>query len=128
MKYEPGTTEYVNAHQRVRKVRGDPDVCVECGGQAVDWASITGDHDDPQDYQPMCRSCHVSMDQRRAHDEREDHEWAPGPYKNRCAECRRRWKRQHYHDRKARDPEWYARIRELNRESVARYRRRKERV
>ena len=122
---KPGTTEYVNAHQYVRKVRGVPDHCVACGtdeDRRYEWANRTGDYADPDDYQPMCVPCHRSMDRRRRHDEREDHAYSG---RVRCAECRRRLKKRLYHSE---TPEQRARRRELNREAVRAYRARKKEV
>ena len=89
------TDDYLRGHRLVRSERGDPETCEACGGPAMDWASIKGDYLDVWDYQAMCRSCHISMDTRRAHDEREDHKWAPAPYhESTCHECRKRYLRE----------------------------------
>lgn len=119
---KPGTTEYVNAHQNVRRVRGTPNHCVACGKTEpgyYEWASLTKDHADPSDYQPMCKPCHVSMDHRRCHDEREDHVWQGTV---RCLVCRRRWKNTQYHTES--EAQRAAR-RERNRANVRAYRARK---
>lgn len=67
-------------HSRLRADRGrarDHD-CVECGGRALDWAfqhtgaalrdPATGRwySEDPDDYAPMCRSCHFKLDVSRS--------------------------------------------------------------
>jgi hypothetical protein len=55
----------VALHYRVRNARGRAaeHLCCECGKQARDWAQI---HDaDPYDvnnFQPMCRHCHMIYD------------------------------------------------------------------
>jgi hypothetical protein len=58
-------SSYSNLHTKVRRARGraDQQVCCSCGGQARDWATIHGrDGEDPEDYQPMCHSCHFIYD------------------------------------------------------------------
>jgi hypothetical protein len=66
---------YSGAHSRVRRAYGLPSLhrCVDCGGQAEDWAY---DHLDdgeqyehgwpystnPDHYMPMCKRCHVAFD------------------------------------------------------------------
>lgn len=70
---------YQALHDRLRRYRGRASEhrCVECGGQAQDWAY---DHSDPEAvvtkvgkkriaystdlsrYQPMCRRCHIQFD------------------------------------------------------------------
>lgn len=62
-----GRRAYDMMHARVRRARGPANQhpCVQqCGRKASDWAH-THDTDpaDPQNYQPMCRACHVRYDQ-----------------------------------------------------------------
>lgn len=69
--------KYLAAHNRVYRVRGiaTEHTCVACSGPAKDWAlkHEAGDRQvdpdnglafspDPEDYQPMCRSCHARYD------------------------------------------------------------------
>jgi hypothetical protein len=56
---------YYGCHRRVRKTRGRAGdlTCVDCEKQARHWAHIHGtDPTDPQNYQPMCQSCHWAYD------------------------------------------------------------------
>ena len=69
---------YVTAHDRIRRVRGKASAqdCVNCGGQAHDWAynheqpdpqELTNEaglvySNDPSYYTPMCRKCHRQFD------------------------------------------------------------------
>lgn len=74
-----------------------------CGRQALDWANVSGEYRDVDDFEPLCRPCHQRQDKRAIHDAREDHVFDAepcGPYFT-CAECRRRRRRRAYHDRKA---------------------------
>jgi len=56
---------YSGAHLRVAAVRGKPAICEECGrsgpGQ-FDWANLSGQFHDVNDYKRLCRSCHWKMD------------------------------------------------------------------
>lgn len=69
---------YVN-HRRVRAERGPAwqQICGHCGDQASDWATIHGRSGErPEDYTPLCRSCHHAYDGRSAnlpHHEGETH-------------------------------------------------------
>lgn len=54
-----------NLHQNLRRREGSActHACVGCGGQGYDWAyQHTGPADDPENYAPMCRSCHRKLD------------------------------------------------------------------
>lgn len=56
---------YIDLHKWVRKVKGMPKTCVECGntGRWIEWANISHEYKkDPSDYQAMCRSCHRKFD------------------------------------------------------------------
>jgi predicted XRE-type DNA-binding protein len=56
--------EYHNTHYAVRTARGraSEHIC-ECGNPAVDWAHIHDtDPNDPVNYTPKCRSCHMFYD------------------------------------------------------------------
>lgn len=72
-----GVPSYGTAHVRMRRDRGRASgyTCIGCGATAADWAY---DHADPEErfctitgnafsvdaehYDPMCRSCHVTLD------------------------------------------------------------------
>lgn len=56
---------YFGCHRRVRSVRGRAgDQTCPCGNPAHDWAHIhETDPADPQNYRPMCRSCHFAYDE-----------------------------------------------------------------
>lgn len=56
---------YSTRHGWVRKARGNASehTCVECRGQARDWAQLHGTTGlSPADYQSMCRRCHFIYD------------------------------------------------------------------
>lgn len=75
---------YLAAHYRVRTYRGKATehTCVDCGGQAHEWAYDHRDPDeivadsgyhkgmpyspDPSHYQPMCKTCHKRFDRTMA--------------------------------------------------------------
>lgn len=77
--------EYNRVHERLRKERGPAREhdCASCGKPACQWAyQYTGQvqvcpftgreySDDPSDYSPMCRSCHVTFDMDRLPDWRQ---------------------------------------------------------
>lgn len=60
---------YEGFHHRVRRLRGTPSRCDRCGatdpGKIYDWANLTGNYPDPDDYQRMCRTCHSRYDNSR---------------------------------------------------------------
>lgn len=57
---------YMAMHGRVRKIRGRADHCSQCGlnepGKRYEWASLTHNYGDPNDYAPMCKLCHRRYD------------------------------------------------------------------
>lgn len=57
---------YGTFHMRVRKQRGTPQKCEVCGRTdpeaTYDWANLTGNYVDVNDYKRMCRSCHLLYD------------------------------------------------------------------
>lgn len=59
---------YAAYHKRVEAARGKPNRCERCGTKRkCEWANLTGDYADVNDYERICRSCHRKMDnQRRA--------------------------------------------------------------
>ena len=71
---------YYTVHDRLRRTRGKATSleCVQCGERARDWAyqhtssdekvdPATGRvySDDPSDYAPMCRKCHIILDNQK---------------------------------------------------------------
>lgn len=59
---------YAAFHKRMESLKGRPKKCERCGTddetRTYDWANLTGQYDDPNDYQRMCRSCHWKCDQK----------------------------------------------------------------
>lgn len=58
---------YQAMHLRVYAVRGRPFPCSVCGtttAKAYDWANLTGNYQDIEDFAAMCRSCHWRHDRR----------------------------------------------------------------
>lgn len=52
-------------HDKVRKLRGKPSKCEICGtteAKRFEWANITGNYEDINDYKRMCKSCHNRHD------------------------------------------------------------------
>ena len=66
---KPGVNPYSKFHARVRTLRGSPHKCEVCGEDSLkkwyDWANLTGQYEDPDDYKRMCRRCHRSYDKGR---------------------------------------------------------------
>jgi len=60
---------YAAKHYRVYKLKGMPRKCEMCGTEdkkeKYEWANLTGDFDNPEDYQRMCRSCHSKYDKKQ---------------------------------------------------------------
>lgn len=58
--------DYSGAHWRVCAARGRPRKCEVCGKddpkQMYDWANLTGNYLDVNDYKRMCRKCHAAYD------------------------------------------------------------------
>jgi len=94
MIYEYNSNDYNRCHKRVNRAFGPAteQYCYECGVPADEWASQMNDHEDIDDYLPMCIPCHRSTDRRRKHDERQDHTYEPEPHLERtqCKPCRQR--------------------------------------
>ena len=52
-------------HYKVRKLRGNINKCEECGtttAKKYDWANLTGDYGNINDYKRLCVSCHNKLD------------------------------------------------------------------
>jgi hypothetical protein len=60
---------YQALHLRVEAARGKPQMCSRCGttnpAKTYEWANLTGDYRDVNDYERMCRSCHKLYDNAR---------------------------------------------------------------
>jgi len=60
---------YQAFHLRVERRYGQPMECSTCGttdpSKSYDWANLTGDYPNPDDYARMCRSCHRQYDNSR---------------------------------------------------------------
>jgi transcriptional regulator with XRE-family HTH domain len=65
------SASYSTAHARVRYMRGSAKLhgCSVCGDRRestwYDWANLTGNYPDPDDYVAMCRKCHRAFDKKR---------------------------------------------------------------
>ena len=61
--------QYNGQHARVRVIYGSPKKCEICGEtnprKWYEWANMTGDYDNPNDYKRMCRKCHRRYDRER---------------------------------------------------------------
>lgn len=60
---------YQALHLRVEQARGKPQECARCGcaddGARYEWANVSGNYGDVNDYERMCVSCHRSYDAAR---------------------------------------------------------------
>lgn len=60
---------YSALHYRVYRARGLPKECSVCGttdpSKYYDWANLSGNYADVNDYARMCRSCHIKHDRAR---------------------------------------------------------------
>ena len=63
------SASYKAMHQRLTKRFGQPKRCEICGTidrrKSYDWANLTGDFGNTDDYRRMCRSCHRKYDKKR---------------------------------------------------------------
>jgi hypothetical protein len=57
---------YSACHAQVRRIRGKATRCEVCGESKPErkyqWANLTGNYSDPNDYKQMCPSCHKKND------------------------------------------------------------------
>lgn len=64
--WKGGGANIVCKHKRLYRSLGQPQECHQCGttdpSKAYDWANLTGNYDDPNDFKRMCRSCHWKLD------------------------------------------------------------------
>lgn len=58
---------YSALHYRVESERGKPSLCSRCGKTKgrFEWANLTGNYTDINDYERLCRSCHHTFDNAR---------------------------------------------------------------
>ena len=59
---------YASLHNRVERARGKPRYCEKCGNtkaKRYEWANLTGNYNDINDYSRMCKSCHSLYDNER---------------------------------------------------------------
>lgn len=60
---------YEAFHMRVYKLRGKPSRCERCDlddpSRRYEWANLTGNYADPDDYERMCVPCHRRFDNAR---------------------------------------------------------------
>lgn len=57
--------KYAALHYRVEAARGKPSRCEECGtttAKRFEWASLTKNYADVNDYRRLCTSCHKRFD------------------------------------------------------------------
>ena len=66
--WKGASASYKAKHQRL--YRHNKQECERCGttdpARSYDWANLTGDYDNPDDYERMCRSCHWRFDNKIA--------------------------------------------------------------
>lgn len=66
---KPDSNPYNKYHSRVRSLRGSPHKCEICGEdnprKQYDWANMTGEYENPDDYKRMCKVCHRRYDKDR---------------------------------------------------------------
>lgn len=57
---------YSPLHKRVYKLKGKANSCDEIGctkiSKRFEWANLTGNYEDINDYRSMCKSCHAKFD------------------------------------------------------------------
>lgn len=61
-----GSVSYASYHKRVGRKRGKPKHCEHCGTtdpeKQYDWASLTRNYADINDYIRLCHACHLRQD------------------------------------------------------------------
>jgi len=54
---------YRELHKWVRRHKGKPGKCIDCGKPALDWSNFDGKYRRRlEDFVPRCRSCHIKYD------------------------------------------------------------------
>ncbi len=59
------SAKYAALHLRVETARGKPSLCEDCGTRSAtrfEWANLTGNYADVNDYRRLCCSCHHKFD------------------------------------------------------------------
>lgn len=57
---------YRRQHLAVERQRGKASKCVNgCISKVYHWANISGNYDDPMDFQEMCPKCHKALDREK---------------------------------------------------------------
>lgn len=61
--YPPG---YSSGHKKISQLKGQPKKCEKCGTEDInlryEWANLTGNYNDIDDYRRMCQPCHIKFD------------------------------------------------------------------
>jgi len=87
-RWKGDTASYSAFHKRLYKARGRPSLCEDCGSTTAkrfEWANMSGNYHDLNDYKRLCTSCH------RYHDGHsrgpKSGMWKGGPLTTACAYC-----------------------------------------
>ena len=70
-RWKGSEAQYQALHLRVATMRGTPSRCEQCGtatASRYEWANLTGNYQDVNDYRRMCVSCHRKYDNQRKRD------------------------------------------------------------
>jgi hypothetical protein len=62
--WKGAAASYSTLHARLRRLLGSATHCSvwDCGASYFEWANLTGDYGDPDDYVQMCGRCHRRFD------------------------------------------------------------------
>jgi hypothetical protein len=64
--FEGTTAEYKHRHYRIAEEHGKATFCIwGCERKRYEWANLTGNYRDPDDFAAMCISCHRRYDDAR---------------------------------------------------------------
>lgn len=65
--WKGSTATYAALHKRVEAARGKPSRCARCPETQgrFEWANLTGRYDDIDDYERLCKACHIRLDTER---------------------------------------------------------------
>ena len=67
--WKGNSASYDAFHARLRKAKGQPQSCDECKtcdpSKTYEWANLTGNYSDLEDYKRLCRGCHRRYDHGR---------------------------------------------------------------
>jgi hypothetical protein len=78
-KYHPAWKEntivYSTLHGRLKRYKGKANKCDVCGegrkNKRYEWANLTGNYSDINDYKKMCKSCHTLYDNKKRRENNE---------------------------------------------------------